>query len=154
MGAEKQGAPRAADLTRRPLCPHEKNKGKRAPSMKTRGAWHPAAPWGSGGVDLEEFLAAVGELERLQKRQKEEARGREEAAGKGGGSSWSRPEKQLSGSESRGKSKRPRRAVAGWLDLERGRHATHVSMQAPGQEQVAEGAGVGFPGAVYKQTES
>ncbi|XP_019654350.1 LOW QUALITY PROTEIN: protein DDC8 homolog [Ailuropoda melanoleuca] len=51
--------------------------------MKTRGAWHPAAPWGSGGVDLEEFLAAVGELERLQKRQKEEARDGRRQPGKG-----------------------------------------------------------------------
>lgn len=83
VGAEKQGAPRAAGLTRRPLCPREKNKGKRAPSMKTRGACHPADPWGSGGVDLEEFSAAVGELEHLEKREKEGARDGRRQPGKG-----------------------------------------------------------------------
>lgn len=83
VGTEKQGPPRAAGRTRHPLCPHEKNKGKRVPSMKTRGGSRPAEPRGDRGVHIEEFLAAAGELERREKEGREGARDGQRQPGKG-----------------------------------------------------------------------
>ncbi|XP_077710584.1 CEP295 N-terminal-like protein isoform X1 [Canis aureus] len=74
VGAEKPGAPRAAGLTHRPRCAPEKIKGKRVPSTKTSCGRRPADPRGSRGMDVEELGAAAGELERLQKREKEGGR--------------------------------------------------------------------------------
>ncbi|XP_045840126.1 protein DDC8 homolog [Meles meles] len=82
-GPEKMGAPRAAGLTRRPLCPREQNKGKRPPLMKARGGHHPTDPWGSRGVDTEESLAVPGAFGHLQRREKEGARDRRRRPGKG-----------------------------------------------------------------------
>lgn len=83
VGVEKQGAPRAAGRTRQPLCPREKNKGKRAPSMKTRGGRHPAEPREGRGVHIEEFLAAAEELKRWEKEGREGARDGRRQPGKG-----------------------------------------------------------------------
>ncbi|KAF3817190.1 hypothetical protein GH733_011590 [Mirounga leonina] len=83
VGAEKQGPPRAAGRTRHPLCPPEKSKGKRAPSMKTRGGSRPAEPRGGRGVHIEEFLAAAGELECREKEGREGARDGRRQPGKG-----------------------------------------------------------------------
>ncbi|XP_022379213.1 protein DDC8 homolog [Enhydra lutris kenyoni] len=82
-GPEKLGAPRAAGLTRRPLCPREQNKSKRPPLMKARGGHRPADPWRSRGVDREEFLAVPGAFGHLQRREKEGARDRRWRPGKG-----------------------------------------------------------------------
>lgn len=82
-GPEKLGAPRAAGLPRRPLCPREQNKSKRPPLMKARGGHRPADPWGSRGVDREEFLAVPGAFGHLQRREKGGARDRRRRAGKG-----------------------------------------------------------------------
>ncbi|XP_004748844.1 protein DDC8 homolog [Mustela putorius furo] len=82
-GPEKLGAPRAAGLTRRPLCPREQNKSKRPPLMKARGGHRPADPWGSRGVDREAFLAVPGAFGHLQRRERGGARDRRRRPGKG-----------------------------------------------------------------------